>query len=132
MLGHCVGREFHLTTEELKWYRCQFKTYFRMLAGQFETLLQMLTPNLRRQAQFSNNLTSLTDWGYFAKCCLYGNLCIVCHIKLGAERHNELDIVVVGDVSARNHRDWLMCLLEAQKFGKNLFQSQKMNAFSAA
>lgn len=50
--------------------------------------------------QCSNYLTSLTDWGYFAKCCLYDNLCVVCQIKLGAERHNELDIVVVGDVKS--------------------------------
>lgn len=45
--------------EELKLYRGQFWTCFRMSMGQF-TLLQMLVPHLGRRS--SNYLTSPADW----------------------------------------------------------------------
>eukprot|EP00064_Thunnus_orientalis_P001678 superscaffoldBa00000116_g1681 len=49
----CAGREregeFHCLIQELKLYHSQFRTYFSMSVGQFESLLGMLAPHLRRQ-----------------------------------------------------------------------------------
>ncbi|XP_073318399.1 uncharacterized protein [Pagrus major] len=41
--------EFHCLVQELKLYNGRFRTYIRMSMGQFETLLGLLAPHLRKQ-----------------------------------------------------------------------------------
>lgn len=51
--------EFRLLTEELKVHRGRFRTYF-VSVGQFEALLRMPAPQLKRQS--SNYLANPTGW----------------------------------------------------------------------
>lgn len=66
LTGHSEGFEYSQQSRDrgggLKLYHGWLRMYFRMLLGQFDALLQMLAPRLRRQSK--SYQTSPTDWPY--------------------------------------------------------------------
>lgn len=118
-------RESRLLIEELKPYHGCFWMYFRMLAGQTKTLVQMLAPQLKRQS--SSYQANPADWRYFATCCLVVFIIYISFVQEHLVLRQVMslsafvvDAVVIGDVTSllNYHRDWAMRLFSVRKVGE--------------